>query len=191
MKRIIQLVLFSFLIIMSFIFYTIYFQEDKKKLEVSQITELPENQNNNSLIRNLEYQVKLDNDAQYKITADLSEVYYDGDTELVNMQKVIAIFLDEKNIPLVVTSNRATYNGSNHNTNFRDNVQINYINSIIYADKMDLDFNLNTIKIFENVRYDGIQGNMSSDNIDIDLITQKIDIYMNNNNDDVKVVTKR
>ena len=191
MKRIIQLVLFSFLIIMSFIFYTIYFQEDKKKLEVSQITELPENQNNNSLIRNLEYQVKLDNDAQYKITADLSEVYYDGDTELVNMQKVIAIFLDEKNIPLVVTSNRATYNGSNHNTNFRDNVQINYINSIIYADKMDLDFNLNTIKIFENVRYDGIQGNMSSDNIDIDLITQKIDIYMNNNNDDVKVITKR
>ena len=191
MKRIIQLVLFSFLIIMSFIFYTIYFQEDKKKLEVSQIIELPENQNNNSLIRNLEYQVKLDNDAQYKITADLSEVYYDGDTELVNMQKVIAIFLDEKNIPLVVTSNRATYNGSNHNTNFRDNVQINYINSIIYADKMDLDFNLNTIKIFENVRYDGIQGNMSSDNIDIDLITQKIDIYMNNNNDDVKVVTKR
>ena len=176
---------------MSFIFYTIYFQEDKKKLEVSQITELPENQNNNSLIRNLEYQVKLDNDAQYKITADLSEVYYDGDTELVNMQKVIAIFLDEKNIPLVVTSNRATYNGSNHNTNFRDNVQINYINSIIYADKMDLDFNLNTIKIFENVRYDGIQGNMSSDNIDIDLITQKIDIYMNNNNDDVKVITKR
>ena len=191
MKRIIQLVLFSFLIIMSFIFYTIYFQEDKKKLEVSQIIELPENQNNNSLIRNLEYQVKLDNDAQYKITADLSEVYYDGDTELVNMQKVIAIFLDEKNIPLVVTSNRATYNGSNHNTNFRDNVQINYINSIIYADKMDLDFNLNTIKIFENVRYDGIQGNMSSDNIDIDLITQKIDIYMNNNNDDVKVITKR
>ena len=58
------------------------------------------------------------------------------------------------------------------------------------SDKMDLDFKNNVIIIFENVQYDGIQGSIKTDNVKIDLITKKIDIYMDKYNDNVEVITK-
>ena len=56
---------------------------------------------------------------------------------------------------------------------------------------MDFDYNNNLITVYENVKYDGIQGNIIADNIKIDLITKKIEIYMSNINDDVEVSTKK
>ena len=55
---------------------------------------------------------------------------------------------------------------------------------------MDLDLNNNVITVFGNVQYDGIQGSIKTDNVKIDLITKKIDIYMNKYNDNVEVITK-
>ena len=89
--------------------------------------------------------VKLDQNKQYIITSDLSEITYDNNVELVKMQKVIAIFIDKNNIPLTVISDKAVYNNSNYNTKFRENVKIEYLNNIILADKMDLNFENNTI----------------------------------------------
>lgn len=188
MKRIIQLVLFSIIILTSIIFYQIYIKEIKEtsaKINETQNQLNEESQNN--LIQNLKYEVRLDQDNQYIITSDLSEITYENDIEIVKMQKVTAIFIDGKNIPLTITSDKAIYNNSNYNTNFRDNIKIEYLNNIILSDKMDLDFNNNVINIFGNVQYDGIQGAIKTDNIKINLITKKIDIYMNNKKDNVEV----
>ena len=38
--------------------------------------------------------------------------------------------------------------------------------------------------------YDGIHGTMNADNIEINLITKKIDINMNDNKDKVKILKK-
>ena len=46
------------------------------------------------------------------------------------------------------------------------------------------------ITIYENVEYNGIQGNIIADNIKIDLITKKIEIYMDDINDNVEITTK-
>ena len=191
MKRIIQLVLFSIIILTSIIFYQTYIKEIKKtsaKIDETKNQLYEENQNN--VIQNLKYEVTLDQNNQYIITSDLSEITYENDIEIVKMQKVTAIFIDGKNIPLTITSDKAIYNNSNHNTKFRDNIKIDYLNNIILSDKMDLDFNNNVINIFGNVQYDGIQGAIKTDNIKINLITKKIDIYMNKQNDNVKVIAK-
>ena len=76
-------------------------------------------------------------------------------------------------------------------TNFRDNIQIEYLNNVILSDKMDLDFKNNVINIFGNVQYDGIQGVIKTDNIKINLITKKIDIYMKDYKDNVKIKTNK
>ena len=107
------------------------------------------------------------------------------------MQKVIAIFIDKNNIPLTVISDKAIYNNSNYNTKFRENVKIEYLNNIILADKMDLNFENNTILIFDNVNYNGTQGNLLTDIIKINLITKKIDIYMKDYKDNVKIKTNK
>ena len=192
MKKVIKLVLFFLLIIVSIIFYKVYFSENKQiKIKENILKEQQITTPENNLIKNLKYEVKLDDQKKYTITSDLSEISYEGGKEVVKMQKVIAILLDEKNIPLIVTSELATYNNFTYNTEFKQNVKIEYLDNIILSDKMDFDFNNSLIKIYENVKYDGIQGNIITDNIKIDLITKKIEIYMSNNNDNVEVTAKQ
>ena len=191
MKKAIQLILFSFLIIISIIFYKIYFvekEQPKVEIDIQEKQQVPNTENN--LIKNLKYEVKLDQDNQYIITSDLSEITYENNFEVVKMQNVTAIFIDQSNIPIIVTSDHAIYNNSNYNTKFYDNVRIEYLNNFILSDNMDLDFNNNLITINENVEYNGIQGTIIADNVKIDLITKKIEIYMDDINDNVEITTK-
>ena len=178
MKRIIQLVLFAVIIITSIIFYQIYIKEIKEtSAKIDETKNQLDEETQNNLIQNLKYEVRLDQNNQYIITSDLSEITYENDIEIVKMQKVTAIFIDGKNIPLTITSDKAIYNNSNYNTNFRDNIKIEYLNNIILSDNMDLDFNNNVINVFGNVQYDGMQGAIKTDNIKINLITKKL-IYI-------------
>lgn len=191
MKKVIQLILFLFLIIISIIFYKIYFDENEKpKVEINIQEEQSTVNSENNLIKNLKYEVKLDQDNQYIITSDLSEITYENNIEIVKMQNVVAIFIDQTNIPLIVTSDQAIYNNSNYNTKFNHNVRIEYLDNVILSDNMDLDFNNNLITINQNVEYNGIQGTIIADNIKIDLITKKIEIYMDDTNDNVEITTK-
>tara|TARA_X000000368_G_scaffold329412_1_gene266467 strand:- start:145 stop:720 length:576 start_codon:yes stop_codon:yes gene_type:complete len=191
MKKALQLILFSFLVIISIIFYKIYFkQNEKPKVEINFQEEKLITNSENNLIQNLKYEVKLDEDNQYIITSDLSEITYENNIEIVKMQKVTAIFIDKTNIPLVVASDQAIYNNSNYNTKFNQNVRIEYLDNVILSDYMDLNFKNNLIIINENVKYSGIKGTIIADNIKIDLITKKIEIYMDDTNDNVEVATK-
>ncbi len=142
----------------------------------------------NNQIKNLKYEINLNENNQYVITSDFSELVNSGGFEIVKMQGVKAIFLESGNIPIVIEAKNANYNNENYNTKFEDNVSIKYMNNIILSNKLNLDFKNNKIKIFGNVLYDGELGKMKSDNIIIDLITKKIDISMNNNNENVELV---
>ena len=191
MKKIIQLVLLSFLIFIAVIFYKVYLSSPEQiELSIIKNQDQLTTQNENNLIKNLRYDVKFADNNQYIITADLSEIGYRNDIEIVKMQKVIAIFVDETNVPLTITSNKAIYNNNNYNTNFTDNVRIDYENNVILSDNMDIDFNENIITIYENVNYEGLQGIINADHVKIDLITKKIQIYMNSKEKKVKVISK-
>jgi len=191
MKKFIQLILFLFLIIVSIIFYKVYFDNTKEPAIVSKI----QNDNSltnteNNLIKNLKYEIKLNQDNQYIITSDLSEITYENNIEIVKMQNVEAIFIDQTNIPIIVTSDQAIYNNSSYNTKFNKNVKIKYLDNLILSDYMDLDFNNNLITINKNVKYNGLQGTILADNVKIDLITKKIEIYMDDTKDNVEIATK-
>ena len=191
MKRIIQLILLSIIIITSLIFYKVYFVENTKNQK--QVVNLDSNsieQTENNLIKNLKYEVKLGKGIQYIITSDLSEISYEGNIEFVKMQKVIAIYLDITNIPIVVTSDTALYNAVSYDTKFKDNVRIEYLDNIILSDQMNLDFGENLITIFDNVVYNGGEGTIKSDIVKIDLITKQINIYMNSDKKNVEVIKK-
>ena len=163
MKRIIQLILFLFIFLIAFIFYTTYLDEDKKPKLTSLESEkdLPIS-NKNNLVKNLKYDVKFEEDKKYTISSNLSEITYENNIEIVKMQKVTAIFLDETNIPLTVLADKATFNNSNYNTTFSENVIIRYIDNIIISDKMDLNFEDSSILIYENVKYEGLQGSVKA-----------------------------
>ena len=145
-------------------------------------------QTQNNQIKNLKYEINLDENNQYVITSDFSELVNSSEFEIVKMRGVKAIFLERGKIPIIIEANNANYNNENYNTKFENNVSIKYMNNTIFSNKLNIDFKNNKIKIFENVLYDGELGTMKSDNIIIDLITKKIDITMNNDNENVELV---
>tara|TARA_B100000902_G_C27258605_1_gene889375 strand:- start:170 stop:742 length:573 start_codon:yes stop_codon:yes gene_type:complete len=188
-KRLIQLSLFLFLVIISIIFYKTYFQtpieiiSNEKKEET-----LIENQNN--LIKNLKYKVSFDNNTQYFITAKLSEIYYQEDSEFVKMQSVLAEFTDQENISLTIISDNAIYNNTTYNTKFSNNVRITYLGNIITSDNLDLNFEKNIVTIQNNVVYEGLKGDLKADNVVINLISKKIEIFMNDLENKVIIESK-
>ena len=196
MKKIIKTILFLSLFIISLVFYKFYFEDNStdtsqtNSINESSINKELSQSSENNLIKNLKYQVKLDENNEYNISAKLSEIVNDEQAEKVKMQNVIAIFIGKDTIPITIKSDFALYNNSNYNTNFNKNAQIQYKDNIIYSDKIDLNFKDNLIIIYDNVLYDGIHGTMNADNIEINLITKKIDINMNNKKDKVKILKK-
>tara|TARA_X000000368_G_C22751686_1_gene588636 strand:+ start:71 stop:649 length:579 start_codon:yes stop_codon:yes gene_type:complete len=192
MKKILQLSLFSFLVLASYFFYVNFLKINeqsniKNKIGIKN-DNLSETQNN--LIKNLEYKVKFDNKTQYIITADLSEIIYEDDIEIIKMQKVTAQFIDQNNFPLIVKSDYANYNNSNYNTKFYNNVMIKYDNNSINSNNLDLNFTENIAKIYNNVVYDGLNGLAKTDNIKINLITKKVNIFMNDSKKKVELISK-
>ena len=192
MKRVIQIILLFFLIIITFIFYNIYFKSDdkaeiKKTISMDQTT----TETKNNLIKNLNYEISIEGNNDYQISSELSEITYKDGSELVLMRKVAAILTDKNNLSLFVTSDNASYNNTNYNTNFENNVEIRYLDSIIFAENMTLDFEKNYISVNENVRYNGTLGNLDADNIKINLITKKINIFMNNTNESVVITSSK
>ena len=188
MKRVIQLSLLSVIVISIFVFNKIYFSEEKK---IVVDTDIPIsetiNQDENNIIKNLKYEVKLEDDNWYIISSEFSEITYINNFELIKMREVFAQFRNKNNITITVISDEALYDNSNYNTKFRKNVQIEFMNNKIFSDKVDINFQDNTIKIFENVKYVGIDGTVTSDNIMINMITKKVNIFMNEENNKVEI----
>ena len=189
-KRYIQLFLIFLLILISFFFYEKYFHKDHidEKQEKGGKEILIENENN--LIKNLRYDVKFDNNRQYSITAELSEIFYRDNIEFVRMQTVFAKFVDEENVSIVIVSDNAIYNNSNYNTKFSNNVNITYLDNEITSQNLDLNFEENVVTIYNGVIFEGLQGLLKADNVTIDLITKEINVFMNDSKNKVKIQSK-
>ena len=191
MKAKIQLFLIIFTILLGIFFYKYYLVseplinelQERKESEVIQ-------KNQNNLIKNLNYNVKLDNNTEYFITSELSELKYKDGFELVNMSNVVAKFRDKSLSEFTITADNAVYNNSNYNTKFSNNVKIIYFDNVITSENLDLDFNLNIVKIYNNVVYEGITGSGKTDNININLITKYVEIFMNNKKNKVELISK-
>ena len=188
MNRVIQLILFFILVIIIFIFYNEYFKiDDRAKIENTISVDKPVSSKDNSLIKNLKYEISISEDNDYQIMSELSKITYKDGAELILMQNVNAILTDENGNSVFVTSDNASYNNANYDTEFKNNIKIKYLDNVIFAEKMILDFKGNFISIYNNVRYNGSLGNLEADNIKINLITKKIDIFMNNANENVVI----
>ncbi len=188
MKKTAQISLICIILIALVLFNKKYFSKNK---EIEAEPNIPKKElskkNENNIIKNLKYEITLDKDNQYFISSDLSELVNLDNSEIVMMQKVTGIIIDKNKIPLIITSEKAEYNSSSHNTKFRGNVIITYLNNKIVSEKLDLSFEKNIAKIYEKVKYSGSQGIITADNIKINLMTKKIDIYMDNQIDNVKL----
>lgn len=198
MKSFLQLFLLSLIILVSFFFYKIYFVEKKstnqielndpklkKDLDNAKVSPKKED----SLITNLKYNVELIESGQYEIKADTSKLIFDGNNEIIFMENVIATFTDKNNKIIYITSDNAKFSSVNYNTFFRKNIKIRYEKNTINSNKLDFNFNDNSILIYDDVIYKGVNSTMQTDNIKINLITKKIKIFMDGSKNKVKIIS--
>ena len=191
MKKFLQLFLFLILILISWYSYFNYFKVEKvNNVKISDKKEISSEENSKNFIKNLKYEIKFENNAEYTLNAESSEITYKDQIEIVLMKKVNAFFINKKGLPLIIQANKAIYDNSNHNTNFYDNVEIEYLGNKISSDNLNLDFTKNIAVISNNVVYDGVNGQLKTDNIKINIDTRDIKIFMNNSNDKVKITSK-
>ena len=191
MKRFAQLILFGLLIIIGlFVKYKYFSQTEINPKNTSDLRDEMPTENKSNLIKNLTYDLKLENNSQYIITSEISEISFTDSVEIVTMQKVVAKFIDKNGITMKITGDNAIFNKDTYNTNFDKNVKITYLDNVVLSEKLDLNFSENIVTIYNNVIYEGINGIMKTDNIIINLITKNAEIFMNTPQKKVEMISK-
>jgi lipopolysaccharide export system protein LptA len=187
-KRLIQLIIILIIILSFYLIFKNYLiiDEDEKVVKnnlhnLNNFEEITKKDNDENLIKNLEYEINLDQNQKYILTAEKSNVSNLDGTEIIYMENVKAIFFDENDNEMIITSDTGMFNGTSYDSEFSNNVKINYDNHEITAEKMNLNFSKKIINIYENVLYFNADLSLVADIVSINLITKKTDIYMNNN----------
>jgi hypothetical protein len=189
MKKIIQIILLFIIFFSIYLFYTNYFKKNdqvvdtkKKNFDIKEI-----NKDDNNSIQNLEYEVNIDEKNYYKIVSVNSEIYYKDSYELLKMEKVEGVFFNKLSSYITITSDNAIYNMNNHKTNFINNVRLVYFDNIISGENLILDFEKKEIVISKNVKYVGVYRELFADKIKIDMMSNNVDILMDEPDDEVVV----
>ena len=188
-KIYIQILLFLIIVVSLIWFYNEYFNKKQravKKIDITQEKNISNTKSN--LIYNLNYKSRdLDNNT-YVIKADTGEISQNGTDFLMN--NVYAKITLNDQTEIIITSNNAIYNNDNYNTEFFGDVISKYGEHSIYSEKMDLNFDLNKIKISEKVLFENLNSRIKTDNIEFDLITKNVLISMNNKTEKVSLISK-
>ena len=107
-----------------------------------------------------------------------SEEAYVDDTrlEIIYMKNVEAKFYFKDNTTLFIVSDSGVYNNKTLDMKFEKNVEANYLDSDLFAEKAEYSNSKSFLSIYENVRINDIKGNLIADKLLFDITSQKLDI---------------
>lgn len=190
-KTFLQLFLFMVVFLISFFFLKIYFIK-KNITNTSKNVETINNEKNlnekkSNLIYNIEYVSEFKDGDFYVISSEFAEIIHNK-TELIKMKKVIATINLNASMPIKIYADNAIYNDINNNTNFYGNVLMTYNMHIINSDNLDLMFEKNLVVLSNNIIYKNLNTKLEADKVEVNLITKKSKIFMNNISDTVKII---
>ena len=150
--------------------------------------DLAQIQNNTSnILNNITYENFDVKGNRYQISASTGEIK-DLNSDIIYMSDVVAlIFLKDLGTVKIVSKN-AIFNSLSFNSNFYDNVQLNFLEHQLNGEKLDLKFNENLLILKEKVLYQNLNTKLFADAISIDLITKNSKIFMNDDEKKIKIL---
>tara|TARA_B100000686_G_scaffold256642_1_gene268429 strand:- start:740 stop:1342 length:603 start_codon:yes stop_codon:yes gene_type:complete len=194
LKNLVQIFLIIIIILISYLFYKNYFTKDiniEKQITVVEADkELLSTEQTTNIIENLEYS-SLDRDGnKYTIKANYAEVTSDNENILILTKVIGIIYLKEKG-EIFIYSDKAEYNKINFDTKFYNNVKVNYDDSEIFSDNLDIFFKDNKAIMYNKIILDNAFSNLEADIINFDLVTGNIEIKMYSSNENVIIKKKQ
>ena len=190
------LLLVAALFILTFYFYFYKNEISGSPEEIEQSLSGEENKNNiieenidTNILKKVSYENFDNKGNSYKIIADKGEIKNFG-SDIIYMTNVKAtVYLENGNF-LTIVSNNANFNNRTFETNFINNIKLNYLDHQINSESLDLLFNENLITIKKQVKYKNLNSELFADAIVIDLVTKNSKIFMNNDEKKVKIFGK-
>jgi lipopolysaccharide assembly outer membrane protein LptD (OstA) len=193
MNKKIILQIFFLLIIILFIFLLFNQYELNKTIPSTNNTKdiiySNTEENSSNTINNIKYNSYDAAGNQYKINAKLG-VISDKNPSLIIMENVEAEIIFDNNEKIFINSLFATYNIVNNDTIFKGKVAIKYAEHYLNCDNANVFFKDHIVKLYNNVNYTNLDTSLLADEIEIDLLTQNLKIYMVNKKKKVKAIFK-
>ncbi len=197
-KQKLRLAQFILLFIGVLIIYLTYYNNDELKDEIKnpvkiQKKTVDDGSKEKDLFFNIEYSGFDLQGNRYSLKSE--EAYVDEfNTDIIYMTLVNSIFYFKDGTVLYIKSDKGTYNSKTLDMLFEKNVNANYQNSQLFAEKAEYSNSKSFLSIYENVRINSIKGNLIADKLLFDIKSQKLDIASFNNgkiNANVKLNEKR
>ena len=195
-KTLIQIILLIFLIVVTFLFFKIYYNSDsdtslnKENLieKNKEIKEVKKDEKN--LIQNISYTANNNKGDIYLLLAETGEIYLDN-PDLMFLTKVDGKITLKDGEIITVNSDFANFNTKTFETTFINNVIVKKSDEVVTGAELYLVLeekvnkalksnqeDKNLIRVSRNVFYTKPGYTLSADILEIDLITKNIKIYM-------------
>ena len=187
------LLLVAALFILTFYFYFYKNEISGSPEEIEQSLSGKENKNNiieesidTNILKKVSYENFDNKGNSYKIIADKGEIKNFG-SDIIYMTNVKAtVYLENGNF-LTIVSNNANFNNRTFETNFINNIKLNYLDHQINSESLDLLLDENLITIKKQVKYKNLNSELFADAIVIDLVTKNSKIFMNNDEKKIQI----
>lgn len=177
-----QFILICIILIFSTIFFKKYFTSEQKVENL----EIIENKLDLNVIKDIKYFSKDTEGNTYEIVAD-SGVTDIENPYLIELKNVKAKIIFDKKKEVLISSNYAIYNQDNYDTEFNEDVKINYTEHKISCNKLNAIFSKNIAILEGDLIYNNLNTELFADVMEIDLISKSTKTFMINNNERVKV----
>ena len=183
-KTLIQIVLLSFLLIISVSFYYNYFSIDIKteKREIKNNVK----SNDQNLIKDLSYFSKDIHGNEYIIKAKTGTADIEN-PNLINLKIVNAKIKFDKKNEIIVTSQEAIYNNTTYDTKFSGDVLITFEDQLVTCDLLEAKLSENIAIISGNIFYKNFSSEIYADKIEFNLLDRSSKISMFNENEKIKI----
>ena len=192
-KVLIQITLLIIIVLILAKIFTLYQNKKGKNLVLKEEDKkefLNENQDSElNIIKDITYLAKDDKENIFKIESKFGKINPE-EPDIVLMDNVTALITLRNLEEILISSDHAIYNSKSYETNFYDNVLLEYIEHNIASENIYLSFENNLVSISNNIIYKNLNSEMNADEIEMNLITKEIKIFMHNNENKIQILSK-
>ena len=188
-KTVVQLFLTSVIIVIFLVIFYKYFNQEKSTKKIDSIEKKTSKSLNekSNLIKGIEYFSKDDSGSIYNINAESGKIN-DDNPDIIFLKNVKAKISTLNSQDIFIQSDSAKYNSKTFDTNFYENIKVEYAEHEIDCEYLDLLFNKNQAILYDNIIYKNLETRLLADRLEIDLITKNSKLSMKSEKEKIKIV---
>ena len=187
-KKILKIFLILLFLVILLILFLRFFNENKKNEEIN-LDISKQNDIESNLIKGISFFSKDKKGNEYILKAEEGEVDLSND-KIIYLKKITAQVVLNNSEDIIIISDFGKYNIENYDTIFSKNVLIKYLDSRISSNYMEFSINKNLMTITKNVVYSNKDNFLNADIVEFNTDTKKVNIFMYDSSEKVKIISK-